>query len=116
MQAIEPTVETEAISGWLRRWAPLIPGGEVLDLACGAAATRATWLSLGHPVIALDRDPETLAKAAGPGITTSLVDLEDAGRRMAFRARPLCRHRRHQLSASAADGRAWWPAWRPMAC
>ena len=79
MQAIEPTVETEAISGWLRRWAPLIPGGEVLDLACGAGRHARHLVSLGHPVIALDHDPVMLEKAAGTGITTSLVDLEAPG-------------------------------------
>ena len=79
MQAIEPTVETEAISGWLRRWAPLIPGGEVLDLACGAGRHARHLVSLGHPVIALDHDPEMLEKAGGTGITTSLVDLEAPG-------------------------------------
>jgi len=70
MQVTEPTIETEAISGWLRRWAPLIPGGEVLDLACGAGRHARHLVSLGHPVIALDHDPEMLEKAAGTGITT----------------------------------------------
>jgi SAM-dependent methyltransferase len=79
MQVTEPTIETEAISGWLRRWAPLIPGGEVLDLACGAGRHARHLVSLGHPVIALDHDPEMLEKAAGTGITTSLVDLEAPG-------------------------------------
>lgn len=32
---------TEAPSDWVRRWAPLIRSGTVLDLACGAGATRA---------------------------------------------------------------------------
>lgn len=79
MQVTEPTIETEAISGWLRRWAPLIPGGEVLDLACGAGRHARHLVSLGHPVLALDHDPEMLEKAAGTGITTSLVDLEAPG-------------------------------------
>ncbi|MBE3023242.1 class I SAM-dependent methyltransferase [Janthinobacterium sp. BJB1] len=76
MQATEQVVDTETISGWVRRWAPLIPGGEVLDLACGAGRHARHLVSLGHPVIALDHDPEMLEKAAGTGITTSLVDLE----------------------------------------
>ena len=79
MQVTEPTIETEAISGWVRRWAPLIPGGEVLDLACGAGRHARHLVSLGHPVLALDHDPEMLEKAAGTGITTSLVDLEAPG-------------------------------------
>ena len=79
MQVTEQLVDTETISGWLRRWAPLIPGGEVLDLACGSGRHARHLVSLGHPVIALDHDPEILEKAAGPGIVTSLVDLEAPG-------------------------------------
>ena len=79
MQATEQVVETETISPWVRRWACLIPGGEVLDLACGAGRHARHLVSLGHPVIALDHDPEMLEKAAGTGITTSLVDLEAPG-------------------------------------
>ncbi|HWW72328.1 MAG TPA: SAM-dependent methyltransferase, partial [Duganella sp.] len=35
--------------------------------------------SLGHSVVAVDRDPEALALAAGPDITTSAIDLEEEG-------------------------------------
>ena len=70
---------SELISSWVRRYAPLIPGGEVLDLACGAGRHARHLVTLGHPVIALDHDPEMLEKAAGTGITTSLVDLEAPG-------------------------------------
>jgi SAM-dependent methyltransferase len=75
MQATEQAVEMDDF----RLGAPLgtlIPGGEVLDLACGSGRHARHLVTLGHPVIALDRDPEMLEKAAGPGITTSLVDLE----------------------------------------
>ena len=79
MQAPEQHTQTEAISGWVRRWASLLPGGEVLDLACGSGRHARHLVAMGHPVIALDHDPEMLEKAAGPGITTSLVDLEAPG-------------------------------------
>ena len=79
MQATEQQNNAESISGWVRRWAPLLPGGEVLDLACGGGRHARHLVSLGHPVIALDHDPEMLEKAFGAGITTSLVDLEAPG-------------------------------------
>ena len=86
MQATEQHKNAETISGWVRRWAPLLPGGEVLDLACGSGRHARHLVSLGHPVIALDHDPEMLEKAAGPGITTSLVDLEAPGAAWPFAA------------------------------
>jgi uncharacterized protein YbjT (DUF2867 family) len=33
--------------------------------------------ALGHEVVAVDRDPAALAAAAGPGITTTAIDLEE---------------------------------------
>lgn len=69
----------ELASPWVRRWAPLVPAGEVLDLACGSGRHARLCAALGHPVLALDRDPATLAAAAGPGITTMAHDLEAGG-------------------------------------
>lgn len=66
-------------SSWVRRFAPLVPGGEVLDLACGSGRHARLFAALGHPVLALDRDPAALAAAAGPGITTMAYDLEAEG-------------------------------------
>lgn len=86
MQATEQHKDGETISGWVRRWAPLLPGGEVLDLACGSGRHARHLVTLGHTVIALDHDPEMLEKAAGPGITTSLVDLEAPGSAWPFAA------------------------------
>jgi SAM-dependent methyltransferase len=63
----------------VRRYAPLIPGGDVLDLACGNGRHTRHLASLGHSVVAVDRDPDALALAAGPDITTSAIDLEEAG-------------------------------------
>jgi SAM-dependent methyltransferase len=67
------------VSAWVERWAPLVPPGEVLDLACGGGRHARHLAALGHPVTALDRDPQALALAAGPGITTMEADLEAEG-------------------------------------
>lgn len=70
---------TDVISPWVQRFAPLIPGGEVLDLACGSGRHARHLQALGHAVVAVDRDPAALAAAAGPGIVTSEIDLEREG-------------------------------------
>jgi SAM-dependent methyltransferase len=66
-------------SSWVRRFAPLVPSGEVLDLACGSGRHARLLASLGHPVLALDRDPAALAATSGPGIETMQYDLEIIG-------------------------------------
>lgn len=70
---------TDVISPWVQRFAPVIPNGEVLDLACGTGRHSRHMASLGHAVIAVDGNPESLAAAAGPGIVTSQIDLEGEG-------------------------------------
>ena len=70
---------TERASAWVARWAPALPAGEVLDLACGRGRHARLCAALGHAVLAVDRDPAVLAEAAGPGIVTQCVDLEDEG-------------------------------------
>jgi SAM-dependent methyltransferase len=103
------------VSSWVARWAPLVPlmpQGQVLDLACGGGRHARHFAALGHPVLALDRDAQSLAEAAGAGITTLQCDLEDgvtpwpfAARRFAgivvtnYLHRPLM----EQLAASLAD-------------
>ncbi len=67
------------VSPWVQRYAPLIASGAVLDLACGSGRHARHLAALGHAVVALDRDVEALAAAAGPGITTTAIDLEEAG-------------------------------------
>jgi len=67
------------VSPWVRRYAPLIPGGAVLDLACGSGRHARHLAALEHEVVAVDNDPEALAAAAGPGIVTSCIDLEGEG-------------------------------------
>ncbi len=70
---------SDNISPWVQRYAPLIPGGDVLDLACGNGRHTRHLASLGHSVVAVDRDADALALAAGPDITTSAIDLEEEG-------------------------------------
>jgi SAM-dependent methyltransferase len=74
---MQPVHGMQAASGWVARWAPLAPPGEVLDLACGGGRHARHFAALGHPVLALDRDPAALELAAGEGISTVLADLED---------------------------------------
>lgn len=76
-------------SAWVARWAPLMPQGEVLDLACGNGRHARLLASFGHLVIALDRDPQALAQAAGEGIETVEYDLEAPGNPWPFAPRSL---------------------------
>ena len=66
-------------SPWVERFAPLIvPGGRVLDLACGKGRHTRFLAAAGHAVEAVDRDAAVLAElAATPGVTTRQADLED---------------------------------------
>jgi SAM-dependent methyltransferase len=81
----QPTPAGQGIHGsgapspWVARFAGIVPQGEVLDLACGAGRHARLFASSGHPVLALDRDPDALAAAAGPGIETLQYDLEADG-------------------------------------
>jgi SAM-dependent methyltransferase len=70
---------------WVFHHAPLIPPGEVLDLACGHGRHSAHLAMQGHPVLAVDRDPVALAATAGLrdvihggalSVQTQLCDLE----------------------------------------
>ncbi|NEX59916.1 class I SAM-dependent methyltransferase [Noviherbaspirillum galbum] len=71
-----PHAAQDQPSAWVLRFAPLIPSGEVLDLACGGGRHARLLAALGHPVLAVDRDAEALARAAQEGIVTWQVDLE----------------------------------------
>ena len=66
-------------SPWVRRFASLIvPGGTVLDLACGYGRHSRYLAGLGFDVLAVDKDEAALAGLAGvPGIRTLQADLED---------------------------------------
>lgn len=73
-------------SPWVRRFAPLVPAGEVLDLACGGGRHARLFAERGHPVLAVDRDPDALAAASGEGIVTLQADLEIEGAPWPFAA------------------------------
>lgn len=64
-------------SVWVQRFAPRIPFGEVLDLACGQGRHARLLAALGYPVIAVDHDSAALQKTAGENIQTLLLDLEN---------------------------------------
>lgn len=64
-------------SAWVTRFAPLIPRGEVLDLACGSGRHARILAALGHQVLAVDRDAAALTQATGQGIAPLQLDLED---------------------------------------
>ena len=71
-------LQQERPSRWVSRFAPLVPKGRVLDLACGGGR-HARWMAgLGHAVLAVDRDVAALAASAGERIATLRFDLEAA--------------------------------------
>jgi len=63
-------------SPWVLRFAGMIPAGEVLDLACGSGRHSRLMAANGHPVLAVDRNAESLALAEASGITPLALDLE----------------------------------------
>lgn len=67
-------------SEWVMRWMHLIvPGGTVLDVACGEGRHARALAARGYQVCAVDRDAEALACLAGVnGVTTLCADLEGA--------------------------------------
>ncbi len=66
-------------SRWVSRFAPLVPAGRVLDLACGGGRHARLFASLGHPVLAVDRDPAALIASAVERISVLQFDLEREG-------------------------------------
>ena len=72
------------VSEWVARWAPLIPRGEVLDVACGEGRHARYLSTLGYAVTGVDRDSHVIE-----GVEFVRADLEDgspwpfAGRRFA---------------------------------
>ena len=67
----------EAASAWIRRFAPMVARGRVLDVACGAGRHAHLLRDLGHSVVAIDRDGAKLMGLAGEArILPVLADLE----------------------------------------
>ena len=64
-------------SEWVRRFAALVPDGEVLDLACGYGRHSRLFAAAGHRVLAVDRDREALASIREEGVATMPIDLEN---------------------------------------
>jgi SAM-dependent methyltransferase len=65
-------------SPWVARWSSLIrPGGEVLDLACGAGRHSRFLAAQGFEVLAVDRDTGLFPGPPG-GVTLVAADLEGA--------------------------------------
>ena len=60
-------------SAWVRRWAPLVARGPVLDVASGKGRHARFFSSRPLEVIAVDRDPQVLPE----GVTFVKADLED---------------------------------------
>lgn len=71
-------ITTLDASPWIARFAPLIPpGGEVLDLACGAGRHTRLLVRSGFRVEAVDQNAELLAGLSGEaGVTTREANLE----------------------------------------
>jgi len=64
--------EIAAPSAWVTRWAPLIPQGTVLDLACGSGRHARFLARLGYSVTAVDREPQVIES-----VRFIQADLED---------------------------------------
>lgn len=90
-----------AVSAWVSRFAPLVPPGEVLDLACGGGRHARLFAARGYAVLAVDRDAAALMQLAAhgdAGLTTLQSDLEaspvpDAAGAVAATVWPFAAHR-----------------------
>ncbi len=65
-------------SAWLQRFHHLLntTHGQILDLACGVGRNSFYLHSLGLPLLALDKDAQSLAGLQAKGIETKVHDLE----------------------------------------
>lgn len=66
------THEGLEVSQWVARWAPLIPRGAVLDVACGEGRHARHLSALGYEVTGVDRDRQVIE-----GVRFVRADLED---------------------------------------
>ena len=54
--------ELDVVSSWIAHYAGLLkPGAKVIDLACGGGRHARYLADQGHTVLAVDRDPDSLA-------------------------------------------------------
>ena len=67
-----PGHDTLTPSAWVARWAPLIPQGRALDLACGGGRHARELAQRGLEVLAVDREPQSI-----PGVRFLQANLED---------------------------------------
>ena len=67
-----------ASSHWVTRWAAWVPpAARVLDIACGNGRHVRHFAARGHPVAAVDCNPERVAALRGsPGVAALCADLE----------------------------------------
>jgi SAM-dependent methyltransferase len=66
---------TEAPSPWVQRWSDLVlPGGAVLDVACGFGRHMRWFASRGHPVTGVDRaqDAVDVVKSLGEAVCADI--------------------------------------------
>jgi SAM-dependent methyltransferase len=62
----------ELASEWVRRWAPLVARGPLLDVASGAGRHARFFADRGLEVVAVDREPQSI-----PGVKFVMADLEN---------------------------------------
>src|SRR4051812_19086158 len=69
--------EKATVSSWVARFAPAIPAGPVLDVACGSGRHLRYFSTAGHPVTGLDRDLDRVRDLTGvAGVELIEADLE----------------------------------------
>lgn len=66
-----------APSAWVARFAPLIPTGQALDLACGRGRHTRLLAARDLQVVAVDRDATVLQTLSSDNVRTQCIDLED---------------------------------------
>jgi SAM-dependent methyltransferase len=62
MPHIGGAVPTEQASEWVRRWAPLVERGPLLDVACGGGRHARLFADAGLEVVAVDREQQFFSK------------------------------------------------------
>ena len=63
---------SDPISEWVKRWAPLVERGPVLDVASGSGRHASFFAQRGLEVVAVDREAQSI-----PGVRFVRADLED---------------------------------------